>query len=315
MAMTFADFEAYMDRNTNQRLTEIDGRIETGLSNVRQAVGKLESSVRANSDKLDTHDEIIRKNQHKIGELADEMLKIRQLAPTAGPSPGNSGAVSSWASVAGNTVTPSSIISSSNKAAYLRARRSLRLWPVEGGINQELWESVRCFIGTTLGMGGQVQEHHIECIVRPTSMSGPGVEREVIVTFKEAAVRDDVMGNAGKLAPFISHEGRSTAGMRMEVPDFLKQQFRTLFRYGQTLRGRHGQGTRRHVKFDDGSWGLYLNVRLPSDDNWSKVSVQVAERGMRAQDTIRDGELERRLDITGPFRDPRRPKARAASTS
>lgn len=58
---------------------------------------------------------------------------------------------------------------------------------------------------------------------------------------------------------------------------------------------------------------IFLNVKLPGDDRWGKVSIEVATRGMRAKDSLNDDQLERRLDITGPSRDP--PRLRAASVA
>ena len=124
---------------------------------------------------------------------------------------------------------------------------------------------------------------------------------EVIVRFRLPSDRDTVMGAAAALATFMDERGRATAGLRMEVPPPLAQDFKILFKYGKNLRLRHGQGTRRHIKFDDASGGLYLNVRLPGDDGWSRVSTDLARRGVRARQMLTDDELERRLDITGPI--------------
>lgn len=121
------------------------------------------------------------------------------------------------------------------------------------------------------------------------------------------------MGAASKLSSFIDVNGKATAGMRMEVPSRLQQSFRVLFKYGQNLRARHGQGTRRHVKFCDLERNLFLNIKLPGDEGWSKVSLEVAMRGMRARETMSNGQLERRLDITGPFTS--QPRPRASSTA
>ena len=151
----------------------------------------------------------------------------------------------------------------------------------------------------------------VEAISRVTIPSGPGVSDEALVLFSDSNVRDMVLGSAAKLGPFRDATGRPTAGMRMEVPPALQQDFRILFRYGQNLRTRHGLGTRRHVKFDDLTRGLYLNVKLPGDDGWSKVNLDLAKRGLRARDVVEVGNLERRLDINGPPVD----RPRAASTS
>lgn len=92
------------------------------------------------------------------------------------------------------------------------------------------------------------------------------------------------------------------AGMRIEVPGFLQSDFRTLFRYSQNLRARHGPGTRRHVKFNTHERLLYLNVRLLEDGRLSRVSLAMAGRGLQARDIADENTLERRLDKGGPAR-------------
>ena len=153
----------------------------------------------------------------------------------------------------------------------------------------------------------------IELVERPKSQSGPGVRSEALVRFVLIADRDTVMSSASCLAPFMDDNGKATAGMRMEVPDMLNIEFKTLFKFGQSLRRRHGPGTRRHVKFDDLNRSLYLNIKLPNDDKWSKVAPEVARRGLHARERVSNEELERRLDITGP--EVGRPRAVSLSTS
>ena len=139
--------------------------------------------------------------------------------------------------------------------------------------------------------------------------SGPGVNLEVLVLFVDNQSRDLVLGSAAKLAPFIDGDGKPTAGLRIEVPPHLQQEFRLLFKYGQGLRARHGPGTRTHVKFFEEDLSLFLNVRLPDDESWSRVSIEMARRGLKARSRKNEGDLERRLDIAGT------PRPRAASAS
>ena len=94
---------------------------------------------------------------------------------------------------------------------------------------------------------------------------GPGVNNKVVVVFKEAHVRDQVMGASSALGTYMDTNGRATAGICMQVPPALQAHFRILFKFGQNLRLRHCQGTRRHIKFDDALHVLYLSVKLPGD--------------------------------------------------
>ena len=291
MAMTMAEFKEYMDSNTNKRIGDLDKKV----GGMQTSIARLDASVKANSTKLDKHDD-------QIAKMERELQKVRNENFPALPS------------ASGVLAPPLEALLGADPpidVEYALARRSLRLWPILGSTKDELWHSVGIFLGNNLGLEGKLDRSSIESIKRVELPSGPGVTHEALVCFKDVELRDVVMGTASKLAPYLNAEGRATAGMRMEVPPRLRQSFRVLFKYGQNLRARHGPGTRRHVKFNDMDRNLFLNVKLPGDEQWSRVSMEVALRGVRARETINDSQLERRLDITGGDA----PRQRAASTS
>ena len=300
MAMTMAQFKEYMEKNTNLRLESID-----------RTVAGLGAEVRSNTAKIEAQDTVVRENQRNIADLRSELEKVRAApAPTgSGSEPGSIGP--GWPSLPLRdppSATPASTVRSlAEEEAFSCARRSLRLWPVPGALPNELWDSARTFI--TDKLMARLTQESIEAVSRVQIPSGPGVQMEALVVFRDVTTRDMVIGCAGKLSNSVDANGKPSAGMRIEVPQHLQQEFRVLFKYGQTLRARHGQGTRRHVKFDDVSRSLYLNVRLPGDESWSRVSAALALKGVRARQTMNDGELERRLDITGPLAPPQRPRA------
>ena len=287
MAMTMAEFKEYMDSNTNKRLGDIDNKI-----------GGMQAAINDNTVKLDKH-------EAQISEIRSELVKMKSDFPPL-PSAANANANANANPTPAAAMLP---MLQQPDEEYLVARRSLRLWPVRG---PDLWKSTGTSLVSNLGLEGKIDNDSVEDVSRVQLPSGPGVTDEVLVRFRTANLRDLVMGSASRLGTFIDRDGRATAGMRMEVPTKLQQSFRVLFKYGSNLRARHGPGTRRHVKFCDTDHTLYLNIKLPGDESWSRVSLQVAIRGMRARETINDGQLERRLDITGPFQDARR---RATSVS
>ena len=205
MAMTLADFESYMERNTNKRLDGIDERIESGLASVRKSVGKLEISVADNSSKIAASESLIKANQTNIEELKSEMLVLRSARPADPPLPPP--ARPTWTPdvepVGARNLPPADL------DAYNLARRSLRLWPIHGGAQAELWQSVRNFLYVNPQLSGQIQENAICKIERPASTSGAGAVQEALVVFSEVSVRDKVMGAAGKLAPFTTPDGKT----------------------------------------------------------------------------------------------------------
>ena len=287
MALTMAEFKAYMDANTNKRL---DG-IEDKVSGMQAAIDRVDSNVKENNTRLKKHDERIDIIERAVKEIRQDPFPPppkRHCFPSVSPP-----------------------APAPDDKHFDKARRSLRLWPVRGNSRDDIWNAAGIFLGTNLGLEGRLDKSSIESISRVDIPSGPGVTDEALVLFKDVPTRDLVMGSASKLAPFMDDSGRATAGMRIEVPASLQQHFRVLFKYGQGLRARHGPGTRRHVKFCDLNRTLFLNVKLPGDDRWSKVSLDMARRGLQAKETLNDDQLERRLDITGPAREG--PRQRAAS--
>ena len=299
MVLTMAEFKAYMDANTNKTLAATNSKLEevdSNLGSLRSSVNSMESSVRGNSKRLDEQAVSIRTNMESIQKMQGELDKMKGGVPTT---------------VSRTPAAWSPPRSTANDALFAKARRSLRLWPILGGNSDDLWHSAGIFLGTNLGLKGKLDKDSIKSISRVDVPSGPGVREEALVVFVSNGVRDLVMGSAAKLGPFVDSEGKPTAGMRIEVPAHLQREFRVLFKYGQNLRSRHGVGTRRHVKFDDLDSTLYLNAKLPGDTTWSKITVEVARRGLRAREIRSAGDLERRMDIEGPFID----RPRAASTS
>ena len=282
MAMTMKDFDEYMRR--------------AGLLEVKHTIDRIDSAVTANSKTLAKHEATIKANAEGIDLLKEEVRKL-QTKPTS-PSPKH--------------LLPSAE-STRSLRDYDNARRSARLWPITGTSRAQLWQAVNQFLAVTLQLGQQVSKQMIEDITRVDIPSGPGVKLKALVKFRDTETRDLVFGAAGKLASYVE-DGKPTAGIQMEVPAALRPAFATLFKYGQLLRTRHGQGTRRHVKFEDVERTLYLNVKLPGETSWTKISTDLARRGLRAKESVSSAELEARMDVTGPASQQLQ-RPRAASTN
>ena len=305
MAMTMAEFKAYMDNNTNRDLSNI----KDGLADVKRSVARIDSNVKENTRQLEAHTAKIDRNQACISKLEEEIsrMKSKPAFPSLPERPVPTGFLT--------RPEESRSEPEVDDPEYNLARRSLRIWPVKGSDPRQLKMAAGIFLGTNLAMSGVIGDSNITSISRPVSASGPGVTDEVIIVFADIASRDLVMGASSRLAPFVNEDGRPTAGIRLEIPPRLQRDFRTLSLYGRNLRARHGHGTRRHVKFDDHDRSLFLNVKLPGDTTWSKVTIDIARRGIRARESLRSEELEQRLDITGPMRSPARPRTTSLSST
>ena len=283
MALSANDFFSYMEKNVTKQLTEVTER------------------VAENTKKIDDQGATIRANADSIAAMKIDIQNLKVRPPA-------------YASIAATPASnsPTHMPSPEDDAQFMLARRSIRIWPVLGSSVQDLWRNSGQFLATNLGLTN-VRESHIESVSRPAIPSGLTAKNEVLIVFKDADVRDTVIGASAKLAMFVDEERRPTAGIRIEVPRRLRGAFSTLFKFGQQLRLRHGEGTRKHIKFDDVGRTLFLNIKLPRDESWSRVSVEMARRNLKARETLTENALERRLDLTGPM--IQNPRQRAASTS
>ena len=188
---------------------------------------------------------------------------------------------------------------------YDAARRSLRFWPVRGATPNDLWSGVDYFIHDLLKLSGaDISEEDVEAVTRVQGVQAT-VPDEVLVKFASMRVRDLVIGRSAELSSSIGADGKPTAGIRLEVPPSLMDTFRILSRFGRRLRARHGDGTKRHVKFDDHERTLFCNIKLPGDEAWTKVTAEMAKRDL--EDSLRheNNTIQRRIamplsSIPGP---------------
>ena len=183
----------------------------------------------------------------------------------------------------------------------LVARRSARLWPIRANNDVDLWGEVGEFLHGRLRIPeSDMCQDDIEAVCRVDSPDLPGrVNDEVIVRFFDKRKRDDVFASATHLATAVDGDGKPTAGIRLEIPRELEDAFRLLSRFGTRLRARHGQGTRRQVKFDDYSGSHFANFKLPGDTSWTKVTPAMAqedlERSMREENAMHQKRLGSKL--------------------
>ena len=172
--------------------------------------------------------------------------------------------------------------------AYLIARRSVRMWPIENTNANTLWKGVGEFLHKALGISeGDIGPDDIESVtaIPDPKYTAGNLNKEALVTFFCPRKRDIVVSSSPNLSNLMD-KGLPTAGLRLEIPEELMGQFRLLSRFGTRLRARHGTGTKRHVKFDDVDGSLFMNIKLPGDEAWSKVTVETARLDM--EKTARD---------------------------
>ena len=157
MAMTMADFKAYMDANTHKRLDSID------------------ESVRGNSKRLDEQADSIKANPNDIQKIQGELDKIKSGAFPALPEAKSV----EWPHRTLPSPT-SGAPSHAEEASYRLARKSLRFWLVPGLGKDAIWDATGIFLGTKLALKGKLDQTKIVSVARPAIPSGPGVKDEVL---------------------------------------------------------------------------------------------------------------------------------------
>ena len=180
---------------------------------------------------------------------------------------------------------------------FVTARRSVRVWPNAQGGLQDLWGDVGDFLHDTMRIpANELGQEDIEVIERVRDeASHANVKDEVIVRFFDKRKRDVVFTYAKHLGSSFDAEGRPTAGLRLEIPPELDDTFRLLSRFGTRLPARHGDGTRRHIKFDDYGGSLYANVKLPGDTSWTRVTPAMAKEDLEASHREENTRHQKRL--------------------
>ena len=261
---TFEKFEKYMANNVAGPIAGIQaeiGAMRTDIDNNKQ-------KMISNSILLSSHEARITVEEQGNAEIRERLAALESKVNPDGRLDDRGG----WIPSDGLREGP-----------YHRARRSLRLWPVGGTNDDELRNGVKIFLYRTLQMTtAEVDEEEIEDVRRIATPAGAPRKDEVVVTMTSAHSRDTVIGRSGKLADMRDRDGKSTAGIDIQVPTRLLDVFKTLEKYGRSMRMRHGPGTKRHVKFDDMEMSLYLNIKLPGDRFWTRVNPDMAKEGVRA---------------------------------
>ena len=112
-----------------------------------------------------------------------------------------------------------------------------------------------------------------------------------MVVFYDIESRDLVAAHSKHLSSAVDDQGNPTAGLRMDIPLHLMSTFKLLEAHGHKMRMRYGSDFKRHVRFDDGRKSLYLNVRLPGERLWTRISPDFAgecAREMESSDEMKE---------------------------
>ena len=116
--------------------------------------------------------------------------------------------------------------------AFLRAIRSLRIWPIKGDSSHELTAAVDDFLKSALIMDQRdLNQVVYEDVYRVRSSPWSRQHEEVCVLFRESETRELVLSYARNLATYVDEAGSPTAGMRLEIPPHLLMTHKLLEMY------------------------------------------------------------------------------------
>ena len=160
---------------------------------------------------------------------------------------------------------------------YNLSRTSIRVWPINGSNPTEISQNLKTFLADSL----EVVRSDIPCLgirwvertrVPPRSK----IRDEIRITFSSQFYRDEFASKGKLLADHIDDSGASTAGFRLDIPDFLSADFKALNDYGYLMRRTHGKMTRKYIKYNDEECGLFLELPLPEAGSYLKMSPELA---------------------------------------
>ena len=153
-----------------------------------------------------------------------------------------------------------------HESQYLRSRRSIRIWPVSGVNNTE--ESVRAFfmryLKTPADLANGVK---IESVIHQQQARRSKIHHEMLVISDCVQSRDAIQSYAPNLA-----DTGGAAGLRLDVPDFLRGTFRQFEAHGAALRAKFGV-VKRSIRFDDVTRSLLMDVKL-EHTQWHRITAK-----------------------------------------
>ena len=244
---------------TSQANANALARQQQELQNLRGSIEAIEMEIHGKRRRVETQ-------TNKLSQIGNMTF-----AQTAGMSPRRSTAASSLLPV--SRMRPERV--EAERKQFEKARKSVRIWPVEGTDTASLKTNVIDFCRNALLLQGELG---ITSVERARSSPRGRAFLEAIVEFEDNVARDRVFACGPQLAGYRDKENKPTCGLRLQIPSHLMGQFRVLESYAFKYRNKHNQGeVKKHVKFDDFNNELFVQIKHLKDDDWINVSYAQAK--------------------------------------
>ena len=164
------------------------------------------------------------------------------------------------------------------RASFDASCRSLIIWPIGGKTEREMHLALQSFLTGALDFRAQeISALEIMRIYRFDLPARTMAHTAIRVVFKAQRGRQSIVRKSRLLGRYVNTETRQpTEGFRMDIPDYLATDFRTLEDTGYQLREEYGDELRKYIKYDEDTLGLYLEVRFPADNRWTRITPLLA---------------------------------------
>ena len=238
-----------LDKKVDTRLAEVERKVDTSAGRLGLELKNLELKM---DGKMDTALESVAALEERLDKQERDFPAILE---------------GFWSDKIGSMPSGARPASGATELGreerYWKARRSLRMWPLEDGTREKL----AVFLLSKLGMPYQVVDNLGPLEIAPASGNGKGrIQREFVVTFENKEERDRVRSNASKLALLP----KDTAGIRLKLPDFLQSTFNVLQNAAYQIKKKN-PAAKRNILFDDNNLNLALDVKVNDASEWKRI--------------------------------------------
>ena len=274
----------------DSKVDDLASKLDVRMSKAESDLSRLATELASTREQLAAVKIASEEREKTLPELVESLLKAR---------PDTAGAISVRAGrrhrplnqLVDSGATQLEPNRATNEENYWRARKTLRVWPIEG---DDLKSAVIDFLENKLKCpAGRVAASDFEA-KRVYSPPDTQAQNQVLVTFTSVSLWDEVKSMSRNL----SGSDRRT-GVQIEPPDHLKGHYQAFQRLAFQLK-RKNPNLRRNVKFYDPEACLIMDLKVATE--WKSVSYEHAKEILK-KTRIRTGsfsieELETMAEVT-----------------
>ena len=283
-----SDWTVVMARMLGGLEKRFNARMDTSDTGIHQRMDDVESNLGSNIREVSDDLEKLKRRVELNEKGLDQKIETALNKMTAGPSqrsfPSNSARPRPLSRPSGLAASHGPDGDGRKQELYWKARRSLRLWPING---TDLKLALSVFLTDELNMDPDICEEIDGFDVRRVRSARGRVDNEVCVVFPDIETRDSVRAAAPNLA------GKKM-GMRLEIPEYLRPNLRALESMSYMMKQSNPQ-LKRNVKFDDEVMDLVMDIRTSPDGPWRKLrpdQAMEAKKNRAAPSREQAGELD-----------------------